>query len=88
MKTKNLFNGKKYENASQHQQKWGNKLINELKLNGNEKILDLAAGMDLRQENLQSMFQKAELSGLTGPHQCLRPQKPIKPKTWSFCFLI
>ena len=38
------FDGKKYEKTSQCQSEWGNKLIAELKLRGNEAILDLGCG--------------------------------------------
>ena len=38
------FDGNKYRKASTHQTEWGRKLISELHLNGNEKILDLGCG--------------------------------------------
>ncbi len=38
------FDGKKYQKASAHQKEWGNKLISELDLKGDEKILDLGCG--------------------------------------------
>ena len=38
------FDGKKYEKASDHQKEWGAKLIAELGLKGNERILDLGCG--------------------------------------------
>ena len=38
------FDGKKYQKASAHQKEWGNKLISELNLKGDEKILDLGCG--------------------------------------------
>jgi trans-aconitate 2-methyltransferase len=38
------FNGEKYKKASFHQKTWGKKLISELHLKGNEKILDLGCG--------------------------------------------
>ena len=38
------FNGEKYAKASTHQKEWGNKIIGELKLKGNETILDLGCG--------------------------------------------
>ena len=38
------FDGKKYEKASAHQKEWGTKLIAELNLKGNEKVLDLGCG--------------------------------------------
>lgn len=38
------FDGKKYGQASTHQKEWGQKVVNELNLNGNERILDLGCG--------------------------------------------
>ena len=38
------FDGDKYKKASTHQKEWGNKLISEFKLIGDEKILDLGCG--------------------------------------------
>ena len=38
------FDGEKYKQASGHQKEWGKKLISELNLKGNERILDLGCG--------------------------------------------
>jgi ubiquinone/menaquinone biosynthesis C-methylase UbiE len=38
------FDGEKYKDASTHQKTWGQKLISELGLRGNERILDLGCG--------------------------------------------
>lgn len=38
------FDGEKYKQASRHQKEWGNQLISDLNLNGNEEILDLGCG--------------------------------------------
>ena len=38
------FDAEKYQKASVHQREWGKKLISELNLAGNEKILDLGCG--------------------------------------------
>lgn len=38
------FDGKKYEKASAHQKEWGAKLIAELTLKGDERVLDLGCG--------------------------------------------
>lgn len=38
------FDGEKYEEASSHQKEWGKKLIFELSLKGDERILDLGCG--------------------------------------------
>ena len=38
------FDAEKYKRASPHQRQWGKKLIAELDLKGNERILDLGCG--------------------------------------------
>jgi trans-aconitate 2-methyltransferase len=38
------FNGKEYEKASSHQKEWGSRMIEELDLRGDERILDLGCG--------------------------------------------
>jgi trans-aconitate methyltransferase len=38
------FDGKKYRQASEHQQEWGARLLAELALRGDERILDLGCG--------------------------------------------
>ena len=38
------FDGEKYKQSSKHQKEWGNRLISELKIKGNEAILDLGCG--------------------------------------------
>ena len=38
------FDAEKYKKASAHQKEWGKKLISELNLTGNERILDLGCG--------------------------------------------
>ncbi|HOJ15222.1 MAG TPA: class I SAM-dependent methyltransferase, partial [Deltaproteobacteria bacterium] len=46
------FDGREYEKASAHQQEWGNRLISELNLTGNERILDLGCGPGLYTKRL------------------------------------
>jgi len=38
------FDGREYAEASTHQKEWGEKLVSELNLKGNERILDLGCG--------------------------------------------
>ena len=38
------FDGEKYEKASSHQKEWGSRLLQELDLQGDERILDMGCG--------------------------------------------
>jgi trans-aconitate methyltransferase len=38
------FDGEAYKQSSNHQKEWGNRIIAEFELNGNEHILDLGCG--------------------------------------------
>lgn len=66
-KNKNMtheFDGKKYEKASEHQKEWGNKLISELNLKGNEDILDLGCGDGKLTENLSKLVPNGFVLGI------------------------
>ncbi len=58
------FDGKKYEKASIFQQEWGNKLISELNLKGNEDILDLGCGNGLLTANLTRLVPNGNVIGI------------------------
>ena len=49
------FDGEKYRKASIHQKEWGEKLIAELDLQGNESILDLGCGDGTTTEKLAQL---------------------------------
>ena len=55
------FDGKKYEKASAHQKKWGTKLIAELNLKGNEKVLDLGCGDGALSVQISELLPKGEV---------------------------
>ncbi|MEE9260894.1 MAG: methyltransferase domain-containing protein [Candidatus Scalindua sediminis] len=58
------FDGKKYEKASAFQKEWGNKLISELNLEGNENILDLGCGDGLLTANLAKLVPNGNVIGV------------------------
>jgi trans-aconitate methyltransferase len=58
------FDGKKYEKASDHQREWGTKLISELGLKGNERILDLGCGDGTLTSKLAGFLPDGEVVGI------------------------
>ena len=58
------FNGDKYKKASKHQREWGNSLIAELKLKGNESILDLGCGDGSLTKELSELVQSGRVIGI------------------------
>ena len=58
------FNGKKYEKASAHQKEWGVKLITELDLQGDERVLDLGCGDGTLSVQLSELLPKGEVVGI------------------------
>ena len=58
------LDGKKYQKASKHQQEWGNSLISELTLNGNEVILDLGCGDGRITEQLALLVPDGKVVGI------------------------
>lgn len=58
------FDGKKYEKASTHQKEWGNKLISELGLKGNERVLDLGCGDGALTAQIAKLLPEGEVMGV------------------------
>lgn len=58
------FDGDKYEKASKHQKEWGNSLISELSLRGNEAILDLGCGDGILTEQLAQLVPNGTVLGI------------------------
>ncbi|MDD5597642.1 MAG: methyltransferase domain-containing protein [Victivallaceae bacterium] len=58
------FDAPKYERVSTHQKEWGNKLISELKLSGNERILDLGCGDGKLSVNLSRLVPGGYVLGI------------------------
>jgi trans-aconitate 2-methyltransferase len=58
------FDGKKYEKASTHQKEWGAKLISELSLKGNERVLDLGCGDGNNTAVIAELLPNGEVVGI------------------------
>ena len=58
------FDGKKYEQASSHQKEWGSKLIAELELKGNERVLDLGCGDGVLSAHIAELLPDGKVVGI------------------------
>lgn len=58
------FDGEKYKTASSHQKEWGNSLISQISLRGNEKILDLGCGDGHLTEQLSLLVPDGTVLGI------------------------
>ncbi|MFC1958347.1 class I SAM-dependent methyltransferase [Chloroflexota bacterium] len=58
------FDGNKYAQASSHQKEWGQRLISELDLKGNERILDLGCGDGAITVQLADLVPEGSLLGI------------------------
>lgn len=74
------FDGEKYKKASRHQKEWGNSLISELSLNGNEEILDLGCGDGSLTEQLAQLVPNGNVLGIDASAGMITAaQKRVKP---------
>lgn len=81
------FNGEKYKMASKHQKEWGNKLIQELELNGNEVILDLGCGDGILTEKLSSLVTSGRVVGIDGSKGMIETAKKLIKDNLRFVYL-
>jgi trans-aconitate 2-methyltransferase len=58
------FDGNKYRQASAHQKEWGNKIIFELFLTGDEEILDLGCGDGILTAHLAGLVPGGKVTGI------------------------
>jgi trans-aconitate methyltransferase len=58
------FDGEKYSQASKHQKEWGNRIISELPLRGDETVLDLGCGDGVLTAQLALMVPNGRVIGI------------------------
>lgn len=78
------FDGDKYKKASTHQKEWGNKLISEFKLIGDEKILDLGCGDGVLTKQLSDLVPNGYVLGIDSSQGMINTAKEIESHNLSF----
>lgn len=78
------FDGEKYKKASKHQKEWGNLLIANLNLKGNESILDLGCGDGVLTEKMSRLVPDGSVIGIDVSQGMIATAKKYKHKNLSF----
>ncbi len=78
------FNGDKYKKASKHQKKWGNEIIAELDLRGDEHILDLGCGDGVLTEQLAQRTPRGHVTGIDASTGMIQTAQKIKRDNLNF----
>lgn len=78
------FDGKKYEQASSHQKEWGMRLIEELGLKGNERVLDLGCGDGALSLQLAKLVPEGNVIGIDASQGMIDAAIPKAKKNLQF----
>lgn len=78
------FDGRKYKMASMHQKEWGNTLISELRLKGDESILDLGCGDGVLTGQLSLVVPNGKVLGIDASNGMIKTAKSIKKDNIEF----
>jgi trans-aconitate 2-methyltransferase len=81
------FNGKKYKEASAHQKEWGAKLISELSLKGNERVLDLGCGDGVNTAIIAELLPNGEVVGIDASKGMIDTAKPKEKANLRFILM-
>ncbi len=74
------FNGRDYRKASDHQKEWGQRIIAELGLNGQDRILDLGCGDGTLTSNLADLVPQGSVLGIDASEGMLTAARQhVKP---------
>lgn len=78
------FDGEKYARASAHQKEWGERLIDELKLGGCERILDLGCGDGAVTSRLAELVPHGSVLGIDASESMIKTALHHKKDNLSF----
>jgi trans-aconitate methyltransferase len=78
------FDGEKYKQASKPQKGWGNRLISELEIRGDETILDLGCGDGVLTGKLSELVPDGTVVGIDASAGMIGTAKKIEKKNLTF----
>ena len=78
------FDGKRYEQTSAHQKEWGTRLIHELKLRGDEHILDVGCGDGALTAKLAEVVPEGSVMGIDASEGMIRTAQSHQNNNLSF----
>jgi trans-aconitate 2-methyltransferase len=78
------FNGEAYKKSSAHQREWGNKIISELDLKGNEQILDLGCGDGVLTAELAKLVPEGFVLGVDASQGMIEAARKLSSKNLEF----
>jgi len=81
------FDGRKYEKASAHQKEWGAKLIDQLSLRGDERILDLGCGDGALTARLAESVPAGEAMGIDSSQGMIEAARQRRRDNLSFILM-
>jgi trans-aconitate 2-methyltransferase len=80
------FDPQKYQAASRHQKDWGNRLIEELGLKGDEIILDLGCGEGTLTAKLATLVPSGGVVGIDSSAQMIMAAKELETPNLKFLY--
>jgi trans-aconitate 2-methyltransferase len=78
------FDGERYRAAACHQREWGDKLISELELRGDEKVLDLGCCDGTVTASLATLVPHGSVLGLDASAGMIAAARPLEQKNLRF----
>jgi trans-aconitate 2-methyltransferase len=78
------FDPDKYRQGSNHQRDWGNRLIEELNLRGDEKILDLGCGEGTLSAKLAALVPKGGVVGMDSSAPMIEAARALEAPNLKF----
>jgi trans-aconitate 2-methyltransferase len=81
------FDAERYQQCSKHQKEWGNKVIDELHLNGNENVLDIGCGDGILTSRLADLVPNGYVLGIDASRSMIKAASKLRRDNLDFRLL-